>query len=122
MAPRQRHLTTQPSLQDDISPPLVVVGSSGAPVTVHVDDDNDTLSHDGDNDKHICNPLLIVGNQHRVSLVETTTSTTNTPIYPNEESSYNTSSTERLRDRHDIFNIIALVSLYYTMVLLFWLC
>jgi hypothetical protein len=109
MAPRQRHLT-QPSHQDDISPSLVVVGASGAPVTVHIDDDddNDTMNHDSD--KHSSKPLLIVGTKHGASLVETTTTTT-TPIYPIDEPSYNTNTSELSRDRHDIFNIVALVSL-----------
>ena len=120
MAPRQRHLT-QPSLQDDISPSLVIVGASGAPVVSVLiddddDDDNDMMNHhESDNDKHSSKPLLIVGTKHGVSLVDTTT-----PMYPNsDESSYNTNITEILRDRHDIFNIFALVRFKGDSVVMF---
>ena len=111
MAPRQRHIT-QPSLQDDISPSLVVVGTSGAPVTVHIDDDddNDTMNDDSNDDARISKPLLIADTKHGTTLVDTTTTTT-TPIYPTDESSYTISAAELSRDRHDIFNIVALVSL-----------
>lgn len=111
MAPRQRHIT-QPSLQDDISPSLVVVGTSGAPVTVHIDDDddNDTMNDDSNDDARISKPLLIAGTKHGTTLVDTTTTPT-TPIYPTDESSYSISTAELSRDRHDIFNIVALVSL-----------
>lgn len=103
MAPRQRH-TTQPSLQDDITASLV--GTSGAPVTAIMDDDdddNDTMNDDSD--KRMSKPLLIVGTKHGASLVETTI-----PVYPNDEPAYNTNTVELSRDRHDIFNIVALVS------------
>lgn len=105
---------TQPSLQDDISPSLV--GASGAPVTVLIDDDDDDsdiMNHDSENDKRSSKPLLIAGTKHGASLVDTTTA----PIYPNDESLYNTNTTESLRDRHDIFNIVALVSCIRSLVL-----
>lgn len=108
---------TQPSLQDDISPSLV--GASGAPVTVLIDDDDDDsdiMNHDSENDKRSSKPLLIAGTKHGASLVDTTTTTT-APIYPNDESLYNTNTTESLRDRHDIFNIVALVSCIRSLVL-----
>ena len=108
MAPRQRHIT-QPSLQDDISPSLVVVGTSGAPVSsVLIDDDydNDTMNDDSSSTSRISKPLLIVGTKHGTTLVDTTT----TPAYPNDESTYTANAAELSRDRHDIFNIIALVS------------
>jgi hypothetical protein len=107
MAPRQRHIS-QPSLQDDISP---VVGTSGAPITVHIDDDddNDTMNDDSSDDKRISKPLLIAGTKHGTTLVDPTTPTT--PIYPTDESSYGTNAAELSRDRHDIFNIVALVSI-----------
>ena len=118
MAPRQRHIT-QPSMQDDSSPSLVVVGTSGAPViSMQIDDDDDYDDNDTMMNDDICiddkrcigsKPLLIAGTKHGTTLIDTTTTTP--VIYAtSDESSYSTA--ELSRDRHDIFNIVALVSLF----------
>ena len=111
MAPRQRHLT-QPSLQDDITTSLA--GTSGAPVTAIMDDDDDDNDTMNDDDKRMSKPLLIVGTKHGASLVETTT-----PVYPNDEpAAYNNNTAELSRDRHDLFNIVALVRFLRRMLVL----
>ena len=111
MAPRQRHMT-QPSLQDDITTSLA--GTSGAPVTAIMDDDDDDNDTMNDDDKRMSKPLLIVGTKHGASLVETTT-----PVYPNDEPAANNINTAELsRDRHDLFNIVALVSFLRRMLVL----
>jgi hypothetical protein len=116
MAPRQRHLT-QPS-QDDMSvstvSPSLVISTSGplrTTTTLILDDDDDDVHDDTDrtkilldgNDEMISTkPLLLVGSHKN----KNNRTTVPTPIRP----SVCQDNIEIARDRHDIFNIIALVS------------
>ena len=111
MAPRQR-FTPQPS-QDEITS---LVGQGSTTITMHhtieevvVDDATLSLSDDEDNDDINSKPLLITSSSSS-HVVDHTSSNVNIQqhrTYGTCKDDYFT--IELARDRHDIFNIVALV-------------
>jgi hypothetical protein len=124
MAPRQRMITPQPS-QDEISSSSssLVDGTTGrtmsrvstaAMVHVGVRDNNTAISDDDDDDDDDAirsKPLLITAtsglNGHGTTLCATVNSSSSSSS--SSSSTDDSFKIEIARDRHDIFNIVALV-------------
>jgi hypothetical protein len=95
MAPRQRHIMQQPS-QDEMSASLVIDTTSEATLSDDDDVDDMTIDHNAINKSK----PFVTGEIK--SLIET-------PAHQTYNADESYAKAELARDRHDIFNVVALV-------------